>query len=162
MKQIATLFMQLFCRNGYGVKKEYPEYKEEGSFKDETLESTDRVNASGTGDEKCAKNNLNAVPSKKKAWDALNKAKRRGQIEQQPCEVCGDLNSQAHHDNYNNKLDVRWLCQKHHYQLHVSRDDIGVCRKHSRETIESVLRMKIETLNARELQPVLGQTQQRR
>jgi ferredoxin len=36
-----------------------------------------------------------------------------------PCEVCGDvLNVQAHHDDYDKPLEVRWLCRKHHQALH--------------------------------------------
>lgn len=35
-----------------------------------------------------------------------------------PCEVCGDIKSQAHHPDYTEPLKVRWLCQKHHLKLH--------------------------------------------
>jgi ribosomal protein S27AE len=36
----------------------------------------------------------------------------------QPCEVCGNLKAQAHHDDYSKPLQVRWLCQKHHTEHH--------------------------------------------
>lgn len=41
-----------------------------------------------------------------------------------PCEVCGDPNSQAHHDNYKEQLKVRWLCPVHHSQVHSKRKEI--------------------------------------
>lgn len=41
-----------------------------------------------------------------------------GHMQRQPCEVCGDLNSEAHHDDYDQPLVVRWLCKKHHEEHH--------------------------------------------
>ena len=36
-----------------------------------------------------------------------------------PCEVCSTvIDVQAHHDDYNKPLDVRWLCRKHHREHH--------------------------------------------
>jgi transposase-like protein len=45
-------------------------------------------------------------------------AVRRGELIRQPCEVCGDKKSDAHHEDYSKPLDVRWLCRKHHRQRH--------------------------------------------
>jgi hypothetical protein len=52
---------------------------------------------------------------------AVYQAKKRGQLEQQPCEVCGSENSQAHHDDYTRRLDVRWLCPTHHALADIER-----------------------------------------
>lgn len=52
------------------------------------------------------------------AHNALNYQIQRGRIVRQPCEVCGDPKSQAHHDDYSKPFDVRWLCQKHHVEHH--------------------------------------------
>lgn len=35
-----------------------------------------------------------------------------------PCQVCGELKSEAHHKDYNKPLEVVWLCRKHHRELH--------------------------------------------
>lgn len=51
---------------------------------------------------------------------------QQGVLKRQPCEVCGANGTfadgrsevQAHHDDYNKPLDVRWLCQKHHHEWH--------------------------------------------
>lgn len=42
---------------------------------------------------------------------------RSGLIIRQPCEVCGNT-SDAHHEDYDNPLDIRWLCRSHHRSLH--------------------------------------------
>jgi hypothetical protein len=44
-------------------------------------------------------------------------AKRCGILTPQPCEICGGK-AEAHHPDYNRPGDVRWLCRKHHAQLH--------------------------------------------
>lgn len=46
------------------------------------------------------------------------KAIRDGKLVKQPCEVCGKKKVQAHHDDYNFPLSVRWLCIKHHAEHH--------------------------------------------
>jgi len=56
------------------------------------------------------------------------KAIKRGILIPQPCEKCGKTGVmadgrnaiQAHHDDYNKPLDVRWLCQEHHHEWHKS------------------------------------------
>ena len=40
-------------------------------------------------------------------------------LEQQPCETCEALPTEAHHDDYAKPLEVHWLCSKHHYETHV-------------------------------------------
>lgn len=42
---------------------------------------------------------------------------RRGKVVPQPCEVCGQK-AEAHHDDYNKPLEVRWRCTAHHLELH--------------------------------------------
>ena len=41
-----------------------------------------------------------------------------GRMVRQPCERCGEVLSQAHHDDYSKPLDVRWLCRLHHREHH--------------------------------------------
>lgn len=56
---------------------------------------------------------------KRDARLALNNAIRRGEIQRQPCEVCGtELRVHGHHDDYTKPLDVRWLCVAHHMAVH--------------------------------------------
>jgi hypothetical protein len=57
-------------------------------------------------------------PEKCKARDALNGAIRWGKIVKQPCEVCGSIEVHAHHEDYSKPLEVKWLCQQHHIEIH--------------------------------------------
>lgn len=57
-------------------------------------------------------------PEKYAAHLAMRSAIRRGELTRQPCEVCGDLKTDGHHDDYSKPLDVRWLCRAHHSKHH--------------------------------------------
>ena len=43
---------------------------------------------------------------------------RAGNLIKKPCEVCGEVKVQAHHEDYSKPLKVIWLCFKHHRELH--------------------------------------------
>jgi len=53
-------------------------------------------------------------PEKTRAHWAVGNALRSGTLIKCPCEVCGDENSQAHHEDYSRPLEVRWFCDHHH------------------------------------------------
>lgn len=55
-----------------------------------------------------------ANPQKVRAHIAVHAAVKRGQLSRMPCEVCGEMKVQAHHDDYSKPLTVRWLCKQHH------------------------------------------------
>jgi hypothetical protein len=39
-------------------------------------------------------------------------------LTRETCEVCGAAKVDAHHDNYDHPLSVRWMCRTHHKDLH--------------------------------------------
>ena len=43
-----------------------------------------------------------------------------GILIKKPCEICGEIKVDAHHDDYYKPLDVRWLCKKHHREHHLN------------------------------------------
>ena len=57
-----------------------------------------------------------------KARSELNHAIRDGKIIKENCEICGET-AEAHHDDYNETLKVRWLCFKHHRKYHKTNEN---------------------------------------
>lgn len=56
-------------------------------------------------------------PEKYKARSILRNAVRLGQIKKKPCEACGLIEVESHHDDYSKPLEVRWFCHQHHCEL---------------------------------------------
>ena len=61
----------------------------------------------------------NKYPERTAARTAIGSAIKAGILIRKPCEVCGDKNSEAHHEDYSKPLDVVWYCSKHHAERHV-------------------------------------------
>jgi len=68
----------------------------------------------------------NAYQRERRKTKPLDKDKQRARdkarwahLEPSPCEVCGALDVEMHHDNYAKPLAVRWLCKRHHRALHM-------------------------------------------
>ena len=55
---------------------------------------------------------------KNQAHNMVNSAIHSGRLTKKPCEVCGELKVHGHHDDYFKPLEVKWLCQKHHQEIH--------------------------------------------
>lgn len=65
------------------------------------------------------------APEKRIANQAASNAIRDGRLIRKPCEVCGAEKVEAHHDDYNKPLEVRWLCRKHHLEHHGKRQRVA-------------------------------------
>ena len=57
-------------------------------------------------------------PAKINARAMIRNRVMRGTLARQQCGVCGKPDAHAHHDDYANPLDVKWLCPQHHADLH--------------------------------------------
>jgi len=57
-------------------------------------------------------------PEKYKANNLTTNAIRDGRLTQKPCIKCGAKKTEAHHPDYNNPLDVEWLCRSCHLAEH--------------------------------------------
>lgn len=64
-------------------------------------------------------------PAKRSAHIIVGNALRDGKLRKAPCEVCGHLTVEAHHDDYSKPLEVRWLCKIHHDEHHMRERDIA-------------------------------------
>lgn len=56
------------------------------------------------------------------AHNAVSRAIKAGTLFRLPCQRCGAEKSLAHHEDYDKKLDVMWLCQPCHKQRHKELD----------------------------------------
>lgn len=52
-----------------------------------------------------------------RAHSAVAQAVSNGELVESPCELCGS-EAEAHHEDYREPLNVRWLCIIHHRQWH--------------------------------------------
>ncbi len=55
---------------------------------------------------------------RRNAIASVGTAVRKGKLLRLPCSVCGKTKVQGHHPDYNKPLEVVWLCEKHHRELH--------------------------------------------
>jgi hypothetical protein len=76
--------------------------------------------------------------TKVQARSRIAMAIANGTLVRQPCEVCGKSPGEAHHDDYEKPMDVRWLCRKHHMSLHGGRR-----RKTARPIVTSLITFKL-------------------
>ncbi|KAA0689478.1 hypothetical protein DTW90_31375 [Neorhizobium sp. P12A] len=68
-------------------------------------------------------------PGKYVAHLAVQRAVKAGDLEKQTCEVCGVVSVDAHQDQYDEPLQVRWLCRRHHTRLHHYGEDMFLVRR---------------------------------
>lgn len=66
---------------------------------------------------------------KRKAYSEVAKARRRGLLPRQSCEVCATEFGEAHHADYAKPLDITWLCGLHHADEHAR---LRAIRSHER------------------------------
>jgi len=57
-------------------------------------------------------------PQKYRARRAVWVTIKNGTMTKQPCEICGEVRAEAHHDDYSKQLEVKWLCYAHHLEVH--------------------------------------------
>ena len=78
----------------------------------------DRARGNRQGPDYC-KVYRNKYPNKYRAHTLVNNCIRDGKLVKKPCEVCGSVDQiHAHHDDYLEPLNIRWLCAAHHHQWH--------------------------------------------
>jgi len=66
---------------------------------------------------------------RERSRQAAGRAIRKGLISKIPCEVCGNVEVEAHHVDYSYPLQVIWLCQHHHRVLHAEHKSYAQIQK---------------------------------
>jgi len=62
---------------------------------------------------------IEKIEKRKTARYIYRKAIKANLIKKLPCKICGDKNSEGHHENLIDfPLKVVWLCAKHHQKIH--------------------------------------------
>jgi hypothetical protein len=67
-----------------------------------------------------------ADPRRMRCHNAVARAIKSGRLQKQPCEYCGAVRAYAHHDSYDEPLNVIWLCQPCHKQRHKELDELNL------------------------------------
>jgi hypothetical protein len=111
-KQRSEYHRKLYERNKEKVLKRTSEYSK-------TERGKEAIRISGI-------NQREKHPEKYRARMEVLKAKRKGTLIKQPCEICGDNKVEAHHEDYSKPLEIKWLCTKHHKQRHKELREMGV------------------------------------
>ena len=62
--------------------------------------------------------NTSYDPLKRQARIITSNAIRTKKLIRNVCEVCGEANTEAHHEDYTRPLEVQWLCRRHHLERH--------------------------------------------
>jgi len=63
------------------------------------------------------------------AQHRINYLIKKGEIKRGRCCLCGESKAYAHHENYNEPLDILWLCPSHHKKYHLGLVDIIIKKK---------------------------------
>ncbi len=56
----------------------------------------------------------NETIERRRVRNQVRDAVKRGDLVREPCEECGAMPTEGHHDDYSRPLDVRWLCVRCH------------------------------------------------
>ena len=71
----------------------------------------------GYNSESCKRYNAKNK-EKRSAHRKVQHALRKMILTKQPCLICGNLKSEAHHEDYSQPLEVIWFCRAHHAAHH--------------------------------------------
>lgn len=140
-KEINKYWREKRAENPEKYREKAAEWR--GNNRDKTSEYNKKYHASEKGQDRYrkyyeankrafierAKKSNAKHPNERKAQAKLNHAKANGKVIQQACEVCGKLKAEAHHDDYNKPLDVRWLCRQCHAEWHSKHEPKRVSEK---------------------------------
>lgn len=98
------------CKECFRASERLRDSKRESGRKTEHRAGTARVRA--------RRNYKKVGTLRYDAMIAVRNALRTGTLNPEPCAVCGETTTDAHHEDYNKPLDIVWLCRSHHRLRH--------------------------------------------
>ncbi len=123
-KALSEFYKFAKMKDGYLGKCKVCTLKDTGRYRSENLEyyrALKRRKGNKVKEENkvWAKKDKKKFPAKYKAQNKVTNALRNGNLIRHPCEVCGsEKYIHAHHDDYAEPLNVKWLCAIHHSKWH--------------------------------------------
>jgi len=99
----------------------YKEYDRQRANIDKRIEARRNYASSEEGKEamrRAGKLYTQRYEQKRIAHILVGNSIRDKKLMRMPCEICGEIKSEAHHDDYSKPLSVRWLCKHHHTEHH--------------------------------------------
>jgi hypothetical protein len=88
--------------------EKYREYDRERAKNSERQQARIEINRAWRNEDK----------RRAKCHNAVARAIKSGELVRIPCVRCGDVNSLAHHEDYDKPLEVIWFCQPCHKERH--------------------------------------------
>ncbi len=64
-------------------------------------------------------------PVRCKARNWASRQRKIGNIIRKPCVICGNIKTDAHHENYNFPFWILWICTYHHIWYHSMRKELN-------------------------------------
>jgi hypothetical protein len=115
--------------NAEGINKARAEYRKQWYEKNKSKQNATTMAYAKTekGKASARQSYLNLrqySPQKYLARMEAQKAIRKGELIPMPCLRCGNSKTEAHHEDYSKPLDVLWLCNPCHRQLHRTKKKI--------------------------------------
>ena len=95
-------------------REENPEWKKEDNHNNLSIQA------------KLIKEYYKKYPERLKVNQLVGYLIRKGKINRKPCQICENIKSHGHHEDYNKPLDIIWLCAKHHKAIHNPLEDFKV------------------------------------
>ena len=72
----------------------------------------------------CPCDRCKKIIARNNAVSKLNYNLKMRRVTKKTCEICGEIKTEGHHDDYTKPLEVRWLCKKHHESFHKNNEAI--------------------------------------
>ena len=125
-KQLSDFYKHSKMSDGYLNKCKTCTKKDANKYRNDNLLKVREYDKERSKNKERIKASLEIVKAWRKedsrrfiAHNAVARAVKKGILVRQPCEMCGNEKTVAHHEDYDKPLAVTWLCQPCHKKRHI-------------------------------------------